>query len=42
MYNLEGFWYAMDNLKDLEKLNNKTVDKKIYTKISSLAKKLND
>ncbi len=42
MYSLKGFWYAMDNMKDVDKLNKKKVDNKTYKKISGLAKKLND
>lgn len=42
IYTLKGFWYAMDNLKDLETLNKKNVNKKIYNKIYSLKNRLND
>ena len=42
IYNLDGFWYAMDNTKDMDKLNKKKIDKKIYNKINDLLKKLND
>ena len=36
---LKGFWYAMDNVKDLDNLNKKNVNRKIFSKISKLKKK---
>ena len=42
IYTLKGFWHAMDNVKDLEILNKKNINKKIFNKIYNLAIKLND
>ena len=42
IHTLKGFWYAMDNVKDLEILNKKNINKKIFNKIYNLAIKLND
>ena len=42
IHTLKGFWYAMDNVKDLEILNKKNVNKKIFNKIYNLSNKLND
>jgi len=35
IYTLKGFWYAMDNIKDLEMLNKKNINKKIFNKIKN-------
>jgi glucose-1-phosphate cytidylyltransferase len=40
-HTLKGFWYAMDNVKDLEILNKQNVHKKIFNKINNLVNKLN-
>jgi len=42
VHTLKGFWYAMDNVKDLEILNKQNVSKKIFNKINNLKNKLND
>ena len=42
IHTLKGFWYAMDNVKDLETLNKKNFNKKIFNKIHNLSNKLND
>ena len=42
IHTLKGFWYAMDNVKDLETLNKKNFNKKIFNKIYNLSNKLND
>jgi glucose-1-phosphate cytidylyltransferase len=42
VYNLKGFWYAMDSIKDVESANKKNINKNAYNKISQLLKKLND
>jgi len=42
IYNLKGFWYAMDNIKDIDSLNRKANNKKSYFMIKKLLKKLND
>lgn len=35
---LKGFWYAMDNVKDLDNLNKKNTNNKIFFKINKLKK----
>lgn len=40
IYILKGFWYAMDNIKDLEILNEKNINKKIFNKIKKLSTKI--
>jgi NDP-sugar pyrophosphorylase family protein len=42
IYNLKGFWYAMDSIKDIESVNNKDINTDAYNKINRLLKKLND
>ena len=42
MRTLKGFWYAMDNIKDLNVLNNRKINKKIFNKVYKLSNKLND
>ena len=42
MHTLKGFWYAMDNIKHLNVLNKRKINKKIFNKIYKLSKKLND
>ena len=42
MHTLKGFWYAMDNVKHLNVLNKRKINKKIFNKIYKLSKKLND
>ena len=39
---LKGFWYAVDNVKNLETLNRKKNNRKIFNNIYELKKKLND
>jgi glucose-1-phosphate cytidylyltransferase len=41
-YNLKGFWYAMDSIKDIESVNKKNINIYAYNKINKLFKKLND
>ena len=40
IHSLQGFWYAMDNIKDYDVLNKKNVNNKIFNKIYKLHKKL--
>ena len=40
IHSLQGFWYAMDNIKDYDILNKKNINKKIFNKIYKLHKKL--
>jgi NDP-sugar pyrophosphorylase family protein len=42
IYNLKGFWYAMDSIKDIESANNKDINADVYNKINRLLKRLND
>ena len=42
MQNLKGFWYAMDNMKDIDILNNKKDNFNVFKKIRHLKKKLHD
>lgn len=42
IYNLKGFWYAMDSIKDVESVNKKNINKDAYNKIYKLLNKLND
>ena len=42
MRTLKGFWYAMDNIKHLNVLNNRKINKKIFNKVYKLSNKLND
>ncbi len=42
MQNLKGFWYAMDNVKDIDILNDKKNNFKVFRKIRYLKKKLYD
>ena len=40
IHSLQGFWYAMDNIKDYDVLNKKNINNKIFNKIYKLHKKL--
>ena len=40
IHSLQGFWYAMDNIKDYDALNKKNINNKIFNKIYKLHKKL--
>ena len=42
MYTLKGFWYAVDNIKDLNVLDKRKINKKIFNKMYKLLNKLND
>ena len=42
MYTLKGFWYAVDNIKDLNVLDKRKINKKIFNKVYKLLNKLND
>ena len=42
VYNLKGFWYAVDNVKNLDVLNKVKINKIILNNIRKLKKKLND
>ena len=42
MYTLKGFWYAVDNMKDLNVLDKRKINKKIFNKVYKLLNKLND
>ena len=42
IHTLKGFWYAMDNMKDIDILNNKKNNFKVFKKIRHLKKKLYD
>ena len=42
VYNLKGFWYAVDNVKNLDVLNKVKINKIIFDNIRKLKKKLND
>ena len=41
IYNLKGFWYAIDNIKNLDILNKVKINKTIFNNIYKLKKKLN-
>ena len=40
--NLNGFWYAIDNVKHLDALNKKIINKKSYSDVYKLKNKIND
>lgn len=40
--NLNGFWYAIDNVKHLDALNKKIIKKKSYSDVYKLKNKIND
>ena len=42
VYNLKGFWYTVDNVKNLDVLNKVKINKIIFNNIRKLKKKLND
>ena len=39
IHNLKGFWYAMDNIKNYNTLNKKSINKNIFNRIYKLSKK---
>jgi glucose-1-phosphate cytidylyltransferase len=41
-FKFNGFWYAMDSIKDIQSVNNKDINTDAYNKINRLLKKLND
>jgi len=40
MFNLNGFWHAMDNLKDINTINNNKENQTMFRKIKNIIKKL--
>jgi len=40
MFDLNGFWHAMDNLKDINTINNNKENQIMFRKIKNIIKKL--